>query len=121
MTHTPDGMDLRESHRYGILDKRIRYETRAREFAAVLLMPQGQWLKAISKKDVTIEELMTTFGVNKEMVLYRLDIYFFGRIWINVESHLSGIEQSRICQEKELLREPKYLQNDNEEEQAQIA
>ena len=117
----PDGMDLRESHRYGILDKRIRYETRAREFAAVLLMPQGQWLKAISKKDVTIEELMTTFGVNKEMVLYRLDIYFFGRIWINVESHLSGIEQSRICQEKELLRESKYLQNDNEEEQAQIA
>ena len=118
----PDGMDLRESHRYGILEKRINYETMAREYAAQLLMPQDQWLKAINKKDVTIEELMTTFGVTKEMVLYRLDLYFFGRIWINIEKHLSGIKQNRIWQEKELLRETRYLHNDNEEkQQAQIA
>ncbi|WP_303838972.1 ImmA/IrrE family metallo-endopeptidase [Selenomonas ruminantium] len=67
-----DGMDLREAHRYGILEKRRYYETRARAYAALLLMPQDQWRKEINKKNVTLEGLMSTFMVTKEMIIFRI-------------------------------------------------
>ena len=76
----PDGMDLRESHRYGIVGKRIDYETKARMYAALLLMPQDQWLKAINKKNITMKELMTTFMVTKEMLYFRFVIDINSRL-----------------------------------------
>lgn len=113
----PPGMDLRESHRYGILQKRVFYETIAREYAANLLIPQDQWEKALEKKDLTIEEIMTTFDVTEDIACYRLDMHFLGMVMINPNKHRSGIPKDRLEEEyriyekwlsetKEQLRNP---------------
>ncbi|BAL85174.1 hypothetical protein SELR_pSRC301010 (plasmid) [Selenomonas ruminantium subsp. lactilytica TAM6421] len=99
----PPGMDLRESHRYGILQKRIFYETIAREYAVNLLIPYDQWEKLMKKEDTTIEEIMTTFDVTREFAYYCLDMYFFGTIFINPYKHMEGIPGDRIEEEKEIL------------------
>lgn len=99
----PMGMDLRESHRYGILKKRILYETLAREYAAQLLIPQNQWEKTIAKKDVTVEEIMTTYDVTREMVYYRLDIHFRGRIVLDSKKYMCEIPEDRYEEELNIL------------------
>lgn len=101
----PMGMDLRESNRYKILTKRVLYETKARMYAADLLMPYEQWMKAISKKDVTIEELMTTFDVTAEMVCYKLDNHYFGTVFVNPRKHMGGIPEDHLPEEIRMLNE----------------